>query len=247
MHIPDATPSTLTLDPLLRSKYSFRHLTASVTCYETNEPLVDQESIEKEGITTEPFWETANDVEGECYLPYIASHPTFTLSVRASVFERVVCAQALLPGNWEVVLKAGYRPYSVQVAVLESFIDLSKVRHPDWPDDKHLAQAQLFVADPRIVCPPHTTGGAVDIDVRDRISGEYIDMGCPPNTDSEISFLHSDLLTAEQYSNRMLLLEAMLAAGFAPNPNEWWHYQYGETYWAAFYGYETTQYDIIKV
>ena len=47
--------------------------------------------------------------------------------------------------------------------------------------------------------------------------------------------------------NRMTLLNAMLSAGFAPNPHEWWHYQYGETYWAAFYGHESTLYDLITV
>jgi D-alanyl-D-alanine dipeptidase len=42
----------------------------------------------------------------------------------------------------------------------------------------------------------------------------------------------------------MILLDAMLDAGFAPNVQEWWHYQYGETYWAAFYGETTTLYDV---
>ena len=105
----------------------------------------------------------------------------------------------------------------------------------------------MFVADPTVVCPPHVTGGAVDVDVRDRKTDEYIDMGCPPNTDSEISFIHNDALTAAKYKNRMTLLNAMLSAGFAPNPHEWWHYQYGESYWAAFYGHESTLYDLITV
>jgi D-alanyl-D-alanine dipeptidase len=72
-------------------------------------------------------------------------------------------------------------------------------------------------------------------------------MGCPPNTDNELSFLHNDMITEAQHQNRMTLLEAMLEAGFAPNPFEWWHFQYGETYWAAFYGEKQTKYDSIKV
>ena len=161
--------------------------------------------------------------------------------------EALLDASRQLPRNWQIVLKAGFRPYEVQVAVLDAFIHASHMRSPDWSDAQHLMQARTFVADPRLVCPPHVTGGAVDIDVKNKRTGEYIDMGCPPNTDSEISYLYSNLVTSEQHDNRMVLLRAMLTAGFAPNPHEWWHYQYGETYWAAFYGHRATLYDLIKV
>nr|WP_272876316.1 M15 family metallopeptidase [Allochromatium tepidum] len=35
-------------------------------------------------------------------------------------------------------------------------------------------------------------------------------------------------------AHRRLLLLAMLQAGFAPMPSEWWHYSYGDCYWAAY-------------
>ena len=39
----------------------------------------------------------------------------------------------------------------------------------------------------------------------------------------------------EQRSNRGLLQDAMVAAGFAPFYGEWWHFSYGDREWAAFY------------
>lgn len=247
MQIRSATRTDSKLSPLERSKLSYRLLANAVTRHETHEPLVVYSDIEATRLVCEPFWETPSDVEGECYQPYIAAHPDFDVALRHGAFERLALAQRALPERWQLVIKAGFRPYDVQLAVLDSFMHESRGRHPDWTDEQHLEQARTFVADPRIVCPPHVTGGAVDVDIKNIQTGEYIDMGCPPNTDSDISFLHSDLLTQEQYDNRMVLLRAMLDAGFAPNVNEWWHYQYGETYWAAFYGHEATIYDIIAV
>lgn len=247
MIIADATPDTLRRTVDERSKYSYQTLTYSVARRDKGEPLVAAETLVSAGFALEPFWETPGDVEGECYASYIAEHPDFALAVREGTFHCLVRASRALPADWQLVIRAGFRPYEVQLAVLAAFMDESKARHPDWSEAQHLAQARTFVADPRVVCPPHVTGGAVDVDVRSRETGMLIDMGCPPNTDSEISFLHSDLVTSEQYDNRMTLLRAMLTAGFAPNPHEWWHYQYGETYWAAFYGHKATLYDLIKI
>lgn len=247
MNIAQAHNETHKLDLVERSKYSFRAQARTKTRIDNGEPLVDARKLVELGFVLEPFWETPGDLEGECYKPYIASHPGFGLSMRQGAYERLVRAAELLPSAWQIVLKAGFRPYDVQLMVLDTFIQESETRNPDWNDEQHLAYAQTFVADPRIVCPPHVTGGAVDIDIKLRSTGQHVDMGCPPNTDSEIAYLHSDLLTQEQYQNRLTLLGAMLEAGFAPNVNEWWHYQYGETYWAAFYGHESTQYDVIGV
>ena len=247
MTIRDATPDDLQLDPIQRSRFSFQDLVGVITRQDNNESLVGTEALLDAGYLVAPFWETPGDTEGVCYESYVAEHPGFELSVREGVFSCLKDASRQLPRNWQIVLKAGFRPYEVQVAVLDAFIHASHMRSPDWSDAQHLMQARTFVADPRLVCPPHVTGGAVDIDVKNKRTGEYIDMGCPPNTDSEISYLYSNLVTSEQHDNRMVLLRAMLTAGFAPNPHEWWHYQYGETYWAAFYGHRATLYDLIKV
>lgn len=245
MIIPEATAQTLQCDLYDRARYSYRSLADLVGRRETNESFASSADLQAAGFLLEPFWATPGDLEGDEYQGYIEKYPDFELMVRQDVCDRLIAAQVQLPADWQIVLKAGFRPLDVQTALLDVFTVKSRTDHPDWIDDQHLAHARTFVSDPQIVCPPHTTGGAVDIDIKDRKTGDYIDMGCPPNTDSEISFLHSDLLTPKQYDNRMILLNAMLATGFAPNPHEWWHYQYGETYWAAFYGHKQTLYDIV--
>ncbi len=243
MVILDATVDTLALDLMERSRYGFRSLAEAVEKKDSGEELVGRDVLEKAGFIVEPFWGVAGDLEGDAYHSYIDEHPAFDFAVRRGVYARLLRAQAKLPDSWRLVLRAGFRPFDVQLRLLDIFMEKSRTDMPERTDAQHLEHARTFVSDPRLVCPPHVTGGAVDVDVKNLETGEYVDMGCLPNTDSEISFLHSDLLTSQQYDNRMVLLDAMLSAGFAPNPHEWWHYQYGETYWAAFYGYSQTLYD----
>ena len=245
MIIPDATVAIAQLSPVERSRYSFSAMAHLVERRENGESFAGTNELRAAGLYVEPFWYTKGDIEGDCYRPYIDSHPDFSLTVRQGVYERLITAQLLIPENWRIVLKAGFRPLEVQQHVLRAFIELSRQRNPTWSNNDHLSYARLFVADPAITCPPHTTGGAIDIVIRDRYTGYGIDMGCDINTDSDLAFLHSDLLTKEQYANRQTLLAAMLESGFAPNSNEWWHFQYGETYWAAFYGHSSTIYNSV--
>jgi D-alanyl-D-alanine dipeptidase len=39
-------------------------------------------------------------------------------------------------------------------------------------------------------------------------------------------------LAPETRANRRLLAEAVGAAGFVNYPHEWWHWSYGDRYWA---------------
>lgn len=247
MIIPEATTSDIQLkSPFDRAGYSVRELSQTVRRAESKELLLDQKVIEARGLRCEPFWDTPGDPEGECYRDYIAKHPEFSLQLRQTVVDMLVEAQKQLPAEWNIVLKAGFRPYDVQVGLLHSLKSEAREEHPEWSEERVLEHARTFVSDPTIVCPPHVTGGAVDIDIVDA-DGQRVDMGCPPNTDDEISFIFSDKLDVRAKENRKVLLDAMLSVGFAPLASEWWHFQYGETLWAAFYGRSSTKYDLITV
>jgi D-alanyl-D-alanine dipeptidase len=229
-----------------RSRHSFKQAATHVPIHDNGEKLIDQTRIEQLGLMCQPFWQEADDLEGKCYRSYIIEHPNFSLCLRSSVVERLVAVQTALPDNWVLVLKAGFRPPSVQLALLDALKNDIKDRNPDLTDEGALEAARQYVADPSRSCPPHTTGGAVDVDIIDVRSGIAVDMGCPPNTDDERAALHSTVITPKQYENRLMLLNAMLKARFAPLHNEWWHYSYGETRWAAFYGEPETFYGVIN-
>ena len=70
----------------------------------------------------------------------------------------------------------------------------------------------------------HSRGSTVDLTLFDMNTEKEVDMGGTFDYFGELS--HPDYMdiTEEQYANRMILREAMLAHGFKPLPEEWWHF-----------------------
>lgn len=91
-----------------------------------------------------------------------------------------------------------------------------------------------FIADPDL-CPPHSTGGAIDLTLAYADTAQELDMGTPVDAiDDRANTWHSDL-TEIQKNNRLMLWQAMTDEGFVNLASEWWHYSYGDSYWAAFH------------
>ena len=70
----------------------------------------------------------------------------------------------------------------------------------------------------------HSRGSTVDLTLFDMNSEREVDMGGTFDYFGELS--HPDYMdiSEEQYANRMILREAMLAHGFKPLEEEWWHF-----------------------
>ena len=107
-------------------------------------------------------------------------------------------------------------------------------RYPDWDEAAVREFTSRYVAPPDIV-PPHSTGGALDLTLVDD-EGRQLDLGTRVNADPEDSdgACHTDAagLSAESSANRSLLIEVLTGAGLANYPAEWWHWSYGDRYWA---------------
>ena len=70
----------------------------------------------------------------------------------------------------------------------------------------------------------HSRGSTVDLTLFDMAAGKDADMGGPFDYFGELSHPDYRGITEAQYASRMLLREAMGARGFAPIPEEWWHF-----------------------
>lgn len=79
----------------------------------------------------------------------------------------------------------------------------------------------------------HTRGSTIDLTIFDMTLEKEVDMGCTYDYFGLAS--HPDVLPGQevgaykpineqQYKNRMILREAMLAHGFKPIDTEWWHF-----------------------
>jgi D-alanyl-D-alanine dipeptidase len=199
-------------------------------------------------LTIDPIWENpVDDIEGPLYQEYMRTHPNYkAVYLRSSVAEHVYEAAQYLPKRFRLILRAGHRPIAVQLKLLQSLVDEYTRNHHGATPEKALEHARTFVSDPSLKLPPHCCGAAVDVDVLDTETDLLVDFGCQMNTDSEIAFLHSDKISKQQRQSRMMLLEAMLRAGFASLPSEWWHYSYGDQNWAFFHKKDLALYSIAE-
>jgi len=80
----------------------------------------------------------------------------------------------------------------------------------------------------------HGSGGAVDVTLVVTESRRELTMGSPWLSDVPASHTWSQKVSDQERFNRSLLFAAMTMAGFVNMANEWWHYSYGDKYWAAF-------------
>jgi len=70
----------------------------------------------------------------------------------------------------------------------------------------------------------HSRGSTVDLTLVEIATGKEVDMGSGFDFFGTISHHGTELITPEQEANRNILRDAMVAAGFAIYPEEWWHY-----------------------
>ncbi len=133
-----------------------------------------------------------------------------------------------------------HRPLELQRRYWEADLAALRERHPDWPEERLLRENAKFVAPPWIV-PPHSTGGALDLVLVDEDDGE-LDMGSALNEEGPLMRTDADGISSKAKANRRTLLEAMGSAGFVNYPHEWWHFSYGDRYWAYITGRSAARY-----
>jgi D-alanyl-D-alanine dipeptidase len=170
--------------------------------------------------------------------------------VRRGVAEALARVEgALRRHGLDLWLHDGWRPLATQRG-LWTFYE-AKVRrdHSPWLDLQVDHEVSTFVADPRGFSdndpgtwPPHATGGAVDLVLRERKTGRLLDFGAgfdEAGGRAETDFLERELASgriardAEALLARRILLLAMTREGFTNYPEEYWHFDLGTRLWAA--------------
>lgn len=153
--------------------------------------------------------------------------------LRAGVLARLLEAQAQLPRGLRLLFVEGYRPPSLQRRYFDEYVAQLRAVHPQWPAAEIHSAASRYVSPPEIA--PHSAGAAVDLTLGDA-DGRELDLGTPMNASPEESdgacYTHAENISAEARSHRAVLSTALTAAGLVNYPTEWWHWSYGDRYWA---------------
>lgn len=153
--------------------------------------------------------------------------------VREVVLDRLLKAQASLPAGVRLMIVEGYRPLSLQQHYFEGYADRLRAENPGWSDEQVVIAASRFVSPPQIA--PHSAGAAVDLTLVDA-DGHELDLGTPVDASPEESagacYTAADNISDEARANREILTAALSAADLVNYPTEWWHWSYGDRYWA---------------
>ncbi|MFB6722984.1 M15 family metallopeptidase [Kribbella sp. NPDC056345] len=153
--------------------------------------------------------------------------------LRVGVAERLVRAQAALPTGVQLLVVEGHRPVALQQHYFDDHRAELAQAHPDWTPDVVFTEASKHVSPPAVA--PHPCGAAVDLTLTK--DGIELDMGSPINATPEASagacFTAADNITAEAREWRSVLGSALTEAGLVNYEPEWWHWSYGDRYWAA--------------
>jgi zinc D-Ala-D-Ala dipeptidase len=233
-------------EKLQRSKSNEKIDFSKFQSINNQDPLVKIMSTDK--ILVAPNWTIPGDFEGGMYADYISEHPEYDgIYVRSELLKRLEWAAKSFANPYQLVIRAGHRPIAVQKRLLKECAADYKRDHPDVSYEEALEHARIFVSDPDITLPPHVCGAAVDVELIDTSTGKYLDFGSTMNDDNERSFLYYPDLTKDQKANRLMLVTAMLDAGFASCMPEWWHFSYGDQVWAWFYGNKDSLYSPIDI
>ena len=140
-------------------------------------------------------------------------------------------AAAALKEVSDDVMEQGYRlkiydAYRPQMAVTNFMnwaLDTEDTRMKEYfyPElEKDVLFPQGYIAEHS----GHSRGSTVDLTLFDMTTEKEVDMGGTFDYFGELSHPDYTGITEVQYANRMILRDAMLAHGFKPLAEEWWHF-----------------------
>jgi D-alanyl-D-alanine dipeptidase len=153
--------------------------------------------------------------------------------VRAALADRLLEAHSLLPAGIGLHVVEGHRSAAAQQAIVASYSAELCAVHPG------ISSADLERLSSRFVAPlavaPHVAGAAVDLTLVDAC-GDELEMGTPIDATPEQSagrcYFDAADLSADARAHRALLARVLGAVGLVNYPTEWWHWSFGDRYWA---------------
>lgn len=163
--------------------------------------------------------------------------------LRTGVADRLVVAQTLLPPGLRLLVVEGYRPLALQQRLFAEYCARLSVDHPEWTVGQARAAASRHVAPPELA--PHVAGAAITITLCTD-DGIQLPMGTSVDCCLEENILAlataSTTISPKERVNRTILGGALSAVDLVNYPTLWWHWSYGDRYWAYVTGRRTARY-----
>jgi zinc D-Ala-D-Ala dipeptidase len=167
--------------------------------------------------------------------------------VRVSVLQRLAVAAAQLPAGIHLLHVEGYRPPALQARYFQEYRAELLAARPDLDATELVLLTSRHVSPPEIA--PHSAGAAVDLTLCSE-SGDELDLGteidATPETSANACYTDATNISERSRANRAMLAAVMTTAGFINYPTEWWHWSFGDRYWALQSGQPTAHYGPVQ-
>lgn len=169
-------------------------------------------------------------------LPSHLTRGTMPVLVRAGLASRLELAATLLPAGYRLAVIEGHRSIADQLDIIAGYAAQVARSHPASTPAERERLVSRFVAPLEVA--PHVAGAAVDLTLIGA-DGEELNMGTavdatPEQSGGRCYFAAEVGLAARRHRN--LLAAALGTAGLVNYPTEWWHWSYGDRYWALMTG-----------
>lgn len=171
-------------------------------------------------------------VDVRLYCPGVAITDTLCPYFRKTPADMLNKAQASLKDGMKLRVHTVLRTRAMQKRGWDGYFKRMQEEHPRWPlSALRRATNKYFAPYDQFAPPGHCTGAAVDVNLLDK-DGNALDL-IAPTQGWEAAYTWSDLLSPEAKRNRMVMVNAMLEAGFSNCRDEYWHYSWGDSAWAV--------------
>jgi D-alanyl-D-alanine dipeptidase len=172
----------------------------------------------------------------DCGEPLVALDASFgpaRTTVRVGIADRLALAQDLLPRGLRLRVVEGHRSVSDQRAIIARYsAEVCRLRPGVSPHQLHHLVSR-FVAPVEVA--PHVAGAAVDLTLVD-VTGDELDMGtaidATPEQSDGACYFSAGNISPDARAHRRLLAAVLRPLGLVNYPTEWWHWSYGDRYWA---------------
>mgnify|MGYP003292949697 CR=1 FL=1 len=157
-------------------------------------------------------------------------HPVM---LRREVATRLYRIANKLPEEQYIKIYSAYRSRIALYEVWKEEVERTEKENPNIQRGELLSLVKFKVSAPNSNMGGHDTGAAIDMAICDK-NGKDLDFGSKYHENTQASSLVA--LTDEQKKNQKYLLKLMKSQNFIQQPGQWWHYSYGDRYWAVYKG-----------
>lgn len=166
--------------------------------------------------------------------------------MRKEVYEHLISAAKNLPEGYRFRILDAWRPFLLQRELYDKYSKdiILKFNLKERKEEEVKKVISNFISEPianENLPPVHTTGGAVDLTILDA-HGKELDMGTLFDEFTQrtyTSYYEKEKIGEIKKNktirdNRRILYNVMTESGFTNLPSEWWHFDYGDRFWAFY-------------